>query len=123
MDEYPTGSLDHNVPLLVVSGLSTTPTKSLLTDAKLKAKSILIRSELPPVDSREGRSILHYIQETDATALPWNSWDASRKYKFKVKTIGRVCARSVQFLSWNHVSDRLLGVLVTTATRPTSRRL
>lgn len=95
MDEYPTGSLDHNVPLLVVSGLSTNPTKSLLTDAKLKEQSILIRSELPPVDSREGKSILHYIQETDATALPWNSGDAARKYKFKVKTIGRVCTSPV----------------------------
>ncbi|KAI0133626.1 Gryzun, putative trafficking through golgi-domain-containing protein [Xylariales sp. AK1849] len=89
MDDYPAGGLDHNVPLLVVSGLSTGPTKPSLTDPSLKEQSILIRSELPPVESREAKSILRYIQETDATDLPWNARDTSRKYKFKVKTIGR----------------------------------
>ncbi|KAK9424248.1 putative Gryzun, putative trafficking through golgi-domain-containing protein [Seiridium unicorne] len=89
MDDYPVGSLDHNLPLLVVSGLSTGPTKALLTDPVLKEQSVLIRSELPPVDTREGRTILQYIQESDATELPWNGQDTSRKYKFKVKAIGR----------------------------------
>ncbi|KAF2999137.1 hypothetical protein E8E14_005869 [Neopestalotiopsis sp. 37M] len=89
MDDYPAGSLDHNLPLLVVSGLSTGPTKPLLTDPDLKEQSVLIRSELPPVESREAKAILHYIQEADASDLPWNGQDTSRKYKFKVKTIGR----------------------------------
>lgn len=91
MDDYPAGSLDHNLPLLVVSGLSTGPTKPLLTDPDLREQSILIRSELPPVDSREAKAILHYIQEADATGLPWNAQDSPAKYKFKVKAIGRVC--------------------------------
>ncbi|KAI0174181.1 Gryzun, putative trafficking through golgi-domain-containing protein [Pestalotiopsis sp. NC0098] len=89
MDDYPAGSLDHNLPLLVVSGLSTGPTKPLLTDPDLKEQSVLIRSELPPVESREAKAILHHIQEADATDLPWNGQDTSQKYKFKVKTIGR----------------------------------
>ncbi|KAH6648110.1 Gryzun, putative trafficking through golgi-domain-containing protein [Truncatella angustata] len=89
MDDYPAGSLDHNLPLLVVSGLSTGPTKPLLTDPDLKDQSVLIRSELPPVDSREAKAILRYIQDADATAEPWNPHDAPRKYKFKVKPIGR----------------------------------
>lgn len=89
MDGFPSGSLDHNVPLLLVSGLSTGSTKPLLTDPTLKEQSILIRSELAPVDNREAKSILRYIRETDASDLPWNSWDISRKYKFKVKPIGR----------------------------------
>lgn len=90
MDDYPAGSLDHNLPLLVVSGLSTTPTKPLLTDPDLKEQSVLIRSELPPVDSREAKAILRYIQEADATGLAWNAQETSKKYRFKVKPIGRV---------------------------------
>lgn len=90
MNKYPAGSLDHNVPLLLVSGLGAGPTKPLLTDPHLKKHGILIRSELPPVDSREARSILHYIQETDATHLAWNTKDTSKKHRFKIKTIGRV---------------------------------
>ncbi|KAI1847655.1 hypothetical protein JX266_006507 [Neoarthrinium moseri] len=89
MDEYPAGSLDHNLPLLVVSGLTSGPTKPLLTDPDLKEQSILIRSELPPLDSREAKTILRCIQEADATALPWNPQEGDKKHRFKIKTIGR----------------------------------
>lgn len=91
MDEFPTGCMDHNVPLLLVSGLTTAPTKPLLTAPELKEHGILIRSEVSPIESREAKSILHYIQSTDATNLPWNPGDGSRKYRFKVKPVGRVC--------------------------------
>lgn len=91
MDDYPPGSLDHNVPLLVVSGLTTGPTKPLLTDPDLKERSTLIRSELAPVDSREAKAILRYIQERDASSLPWNPQAHSKTYRFRIKTIGRVC--------------------------------
>jgi hypothetical protein len=94
MDEYPSGSLGHNLPLLVVSGLTTAPTKPLLTDPDLKDQSILIRSEIPPVDSREAKAILRHIQEADGSSAPWHAPDASVKYRFKVKTIGRV-SRSI----------------------------
>ncbi|KAI8635670.1 Gryzun, putative trafficking through golgi-domain-containing protein [Xylariaceae sp. FL1651] len=89
MDGYPSGSLSHNVPFLVVSGLSASPNKPLLTDPDLRERGILVRSELPPVDSREARAILRFIQEADVSSLPWNSRDNAKRYKFKVKTIGR----------------------------------
>ncbi|KAI0120535.1 Gryzun, putative trafficking through golgi-domain-containing protein [Hypoxylon sp. NC0597] len=89
MDGYPAGSLDHNVPFLFVSGLSSAPTKSALTDPILREQGALVRSELPPIESREAKIILHCIQERDATNLPWNSRDTSRRYKFKIRTIGR----------------------------------
>ncbi|OTB09584.1 hypothetical protein M426DRAFT_82129 [Hypoxylon sp. CI-4A] len=97
MDEYPTGSLDHNVPFLVVSGLgpASRPTRSRpgpedpLTAAGLRDQGILVRSELPPVESPEAKTILRCIRERDATELPWNSHDTSRKHKFKIRPIGR----------------------------------
>ncbi|GAP88337.1 hypothetical protein SAMD00023353_3001380 [Rosellinia necatrix] len=89
MDEYPPGSLDHNVPFLVVSGLSTNPTKPLLTDPELRERGILVRSELPPVETRESRTVLRLIQEADATSLPWTSQDSSKRYRFRIRTIGR----------------------------------
>jgi hypothetical protein len=127
MDDYPAGSLDHNLPLLVVSGLSTGPTKPLLTDPDLKEQSVLIRSELPPVESREAKAILHYIQEADASDLPWNGQDTSRKYKFKVKTLGRVSLRYQASPSWLSVRPILtspisVGLPFTTEARSTARR-
>ncbi|KAI0907835.1 Gryzun, putative trafficking through golgi-domain-containing protein [Ustulina deusta] len=89
MDEYPPGSLGHNVPFLVVSGLATTPAKPLATDPELRERGILMRSELPPVDTREAKLILRFIQEADATGLPWQSRDNPKRFKFKIKTIGR----------------------------------
>ncbi|KAI1777074.1 Gryzun, putative trafficking through golgi-domain-containing protein [Hypoxylon cercidicola] len=89
MDGYPAGSLDHNVPFLAVSGLSTAPTKPLITDPVLREQSILVRSEVPPIDTREAKAILRYIQETDASGLPWHSRDNSRRYKFRIRAIGR----------------------------------
>ncbi|KAJ2984395.1 hypothetical protein NUW58_g6080 [Xylaria curta] len=89
MDEFPPGSLDHNVPFLVVSGLSTTPTKPLLTDPELRERGSLVRSGLSPVDTRESRIILRFIQEADATSLPWKPRDGAKRYKFRIKTIGR----------------------------------
>ncbi|KAI2468316.1 Gryzun, putative trafficking through golgi-domain-containing protein [Annulohypoxylon bovei var. microspora] len=89
MDDYPAGSLDHNVPFLVVSGLSTAPTKSTITDPGLREQAVLVRSEIPPIESREAKIILRCIQEKDGTNLPWNSQDPSRKYKFKIRPIGR----------------------------------
>ncbi|KAI5866212.1 Gryzun, putative trafficking through golgi-domain-containing protein [Durotheca rogersii] len=91
MDDYPAGSLDHNVPFLVVSGLGAAPTKPPLADHDPREHGTLIRSELPSIDSREARTILRYIQEKDAAGLPWNSdsGDTSKKYKFKIRAIGR----------------------------------
>ncbi|KAI1387421.1 Gryzun, putative trafficking through golgi-domain-containing protein [Hypoxylon trugodes] len=89
MDGYPAGSLDHNVPFLVVSGLGTASTKHTLEDPGLREQGILVRSELPSIESREAKIILRCIQEKDATSLPWNSRDTSRRYKFKIETIGR----------------------------------
>ena len=90
MDKYPIGSLDFNVPLLVVSGLGSGTTKPLLTDPELKQRGILIRSELPSIDTREAKTILGFLQAADGTHLPWNGNDATRKHRFKIKTIGRV---------------------------------
>ncbi|XDG05786.1 hypothetical protein ABKA04_005401 [Annulohypoxylon sp. FPYF3050] len=89
MDDYPAGSLDHNVPFLVVSGLSNAPIKPTITDPGLREQAVLVRSEIPPIESREAKIILRCIQERDATDLPWNSQDPSKRYKFKIKPIGR----------------------------------
>lgn len=97
MEGYPLGTLDHNVPLLVVSGLDNNSSKPLLSDPLLRERGVLVRSELPPVDGREAKAILRHIQEADASNLPWNR-ESPNKYKFKIKTIGRVFAhRTVDF--------------------------
>ncbi|KAI0864475.1 Gryzun, putative trafficking through golgi-domain-containing protein [Xylaria cubensis] len=89
MDGYPRGSLDYNIPYLIVSGLGTNPTKIPPTDPELRERGILVRSELPSIDTREARAILRFIQEADASSLPWKSRDGAKRHKFKIRAIGR----------------------------------
>ncbi|KAI2636717.1 Gryzun, putative trafficking through golgi-domain-containing protein [Xylaria nigripes] len=89
MDGYPLGSLDHNVPFLVVSGLGNSPTKPLPIDPELREQGILVRSELPPIDSWEAKVILRFIQDAGSISSLWHSRDNPKRYKFKVRLIGR----------------------------------
>ncbi|KAI0204569.1 Gryzun, putative trafficking through golgi-domain-containing protein [Astrocystis sublimbata] len=89
MDAYPPGTLDHNVPFLIVSGLGTTPAKGLPLDKELRERGILVRSELPPIDTREARVILRLIQEADASNRPWRPRDGAKRHSFRITPIGR----------------------------------
>ncbi|KAH6616984.1 Gryzun, putative trafficking through golgi-domain-containing protein [Chaetomium tenue] len=90
MDEYPAGSLDHSIPFLLTLGTRTnTPYDSGLS-AALKEQAVLIRSELPPLESDQAHALLRYIQDRDASQIPCNGRDASeRKYRFRIKTAER----------------------------------
>jgi hypothetical protein len=94
MDEYPVGSLDHSVPFLVTLGTRTGSPYDSGLGAALKDQAVLIRSDLPALESDQARALLRYIQDSDASQLPCNSHAASaRKYRFRIKTAERVRAR------------------------------
>ncbi|KAI1316286.1 Gryzun, putative trafficking through golgi-domain-containing protein [Xylariaceae sp. FL0255] len=89
MDGYPSPSLDPNVPLLAVCGLAPPNTiKPLLTDPDLKERAILVRSELPLVQSSVAQIILRFLQDADVAQLPWTE-HRSRRHRFKISHVGR----------------------------------
>jgi hypothetical protein len=90
MDGYPLGSLDHNVPLLIASGLLSTPPQELPLDAELKDQAVLLRSDLPPLDTKEAKVLAQYLGDVDSRQDAWNGRDQGNGYKFKVTTAGRV---------------------------------
>jgi hypothetical protein len=93
MDEYPAGSLDHSVPFLLALGTRTGATYDAGLSGTLKEQAVLIRSDLPPLDSDQAHALLRYIRDRDASQMPCNARDASaRKYRFRVKTAERVRA-------------------------------
>ncbi|KAK4176424.1 Gryzun, putative trafficking through golgi-domain-containing protein [Triangularia setosa] len=89
MDEYPAGSLDHSVPFLLTLGTSGDITYQSGLSAVLKKQAILIRSELPALDSDQAHALLRYIQNRDASDLPCNGRDAPKKHRFRVQTAER----------------------------------
>ncbi|RKL26708.1 hypothetical protein BFJ72_g13575 [Fusarium proliferatum] len=88
MDGYPTGSLDHNVPLLVAAGLNS-ETNELPLSAELKEQSILLRSELPPIGGGEAEVLAEYFKDVDASAKSWSAFERNEPYRFRIRTTGR----------------------------------
>ncbi len=96
MDEYPAFSLDLGIPLLVTLGIAPETSYESGLEPGLKEQAILLRSEVPAVDSELARSLLRYIQGKDAAELPWNGRDEKRAYRFRVRAAERVgCPRPV----------------------------
>jgi trafficking protein particle complex subunit 11 len=89
MDDYPAYSLDHSVPLLLTFGLPSSSKEDSTLEVALKEEAILIRSELPVVESEQASALSRYIREGDASGLPWNGRDDTRRYKFRLKSAGR----------------------------------
>ena len=90
MDDYPAFGLDHNIPLLVTLGIAPpTPYESGLGPV-LKDEAILLRSDIPTIDSEQATSLLRYFQEKDASNQPWNGRQTEKSYKFRIKAAERV---------------------------------
>lgn len=90
MDGYPAGSLDHNLPFLVVAGLTEAPVNALPFDNELKDQGVLLQSQLPSLETKEAKALREYIASQDAADQPWNPQLATKPYKFRVAFTGRV---------------------------------
>jgi hypothetical protein len=90
MDGYPPGSLDHNVPLLVASGLVSAPAPDLGLGAAFDDQAVLIRSDLPPMQGRVAKVLADHLGVVDSRQDAWNGTDTGSGYKFRVITAGRV---------------------------------
>ncbi|OAA70247.1 hypothetical protein ISF_02221 [Cordyceps fumosorosea ARSEF 2679] len=88
MDGYPLGSLDHNVPLLVFSGLTSTSSEVEL-DASLREEAVLLRSDLPPLDSKEAELLAQHFEDVDSEGQSWRGVSRDEPYRLRIKTVGR----------------------------------
>ncbi|KAH7629967.1 Gryzun, putative trafficking through golgi-domain-containing protein [Sordaria sp. MPI-SDFR-AT-0083] len=92
MDDYPRGSLDHNIPFLLTLGVSP-PNSSSAHNPELsksiKDQAIQVQSDLPTVDLPPAQALLHYIQERDASNLPCIAYEHQLRYRFRVKSAER----------------------------------
>jgi hypothetical protein len=81
---------------LLTFGVSAGPSSKHAVElkAELKDQAVLIRSDLPTLDSEPALTLLRYIQDRDASQLPCNGRDMSRRYRFRVKSTERVRRRS-----------------------------
>lgn len=90
MDGYPQGSLDHNVPFLVASGLNDAE-PHLDLEGELSSQGLLVKSDLPPLDTRESQFLEKYFEEIDSRGRSWAVVPRDEPYRLRIKTVGRVC--------------------------------
>ncbi|KAM3512205.1 hypothetical protein MY11210_004123 [Beauveria gryllotalpidicola] len=88
MDGYPLGSLDHNVPLIIFSGLTSASPKIEL-DATLREDAALLRSDLPPLDSKEAELLEQHFGYVDSEGQSWTAVSREEPYRLRIKTVGR----------------------------------
>lgn len=89
MDGYPLGSLDHNVPLVIFSGLTSNSVEVEL-DATLRGEAALLRSDLPPLDSKEAEILEQYFGNVDSDGQSWTAVPRDEPYRLRIKSVGRV---------------------------------
>ncbi|PHH74190.1 hypothetical protein CDD80_3238 [Ophiocordyceps camponoti-rufipedis] len=89
MDGYPAGCLDHNVPLLVASGLNAQQADESQVEQGLRDGSVLLRSSLPLLDERLAAFFVKYFTQVNAHGLSWTSVSRKDLFHFRVKTVAR----------------------------------
>jgi hypothetical protein len=90
MEGYPKGSLDHNVPFLLVSGLSSSGTDELLEQHEWNEQGTDVASGMPAISSREAEELHRYFSGLDSRQPPWSGRDKDKLYRFRALTVGRV---------------------------------
>ena len=96
MDRFPEDYYLHNLPLLLLSGLSTQPRDE--SDPSGRAHNFLqeggfrITIESPAVQGHLAQQLQEAFREQDATNIPWHSQSlaTSNGRVFKISSVGRV---------------------------------
>lgn len=89
MDGYPLGSLDHNVPYLLVSGLTTSNSELPLQENLKYERKILLKSKLPAAEGADAKALAKYFQSVDEQGKSWAAVGSKTPYRFRIKSVGR----------------------------------
>ncbi|VUC20837.1 unnamed protein product [Clonostachys rosea] len=89
MDGYPLGSLDHNVPYLLVSGLTTSNSELPLQENLKYERKILLKSKLPAAEGTDAKALARYFQAVDEQGKSWAAVGSKTPYRFRIKNVGR----------------------------------
>lgn len=94
MDGYPPALIEHNIPLLVVSGLGQLePSKNDINYPLLEEKGFRISSNAPLLKSDDAQALLKHFTESDASNAPWSGREHTGRNRFRI-----TCAASRDYI-------------------------
>lgn len=103
MDAYPADYITHNLPLLVLSGLSEDET-SKQDSASLESTSTLLKSHFPVVRSERGKWLRQEFEKLEGAHLPWNATAARSRnglVGYRIRLVGRVRGTQIPLGCWH----------------------
>jgi trafficking protein particle complex subunit 11 len=96
MDAYPPEYVDHNLPLIVLSGLEPTTDHGVLPpvqDVLPGRATITLSAEIPAVTGERAQQLLHELLSADGRDAPWNARGLNHRgntIAYRMRTAGRV---------------------------------
>ena len=97
MDAFPSDYVVHNLPLLLLSGLESEPSKEhdVVDHSKflLREGGFRIKTDIPPVTGTVVETLREALLGSDASAANWNGRAISAKEYgggYKIRSVGRV---------------------------------
>ncbi|CAG8921825.1 unnamed protein product [Penicillium salamii] len=98
MDAYPEDYVNHNLPLVLLSGLEADDTAAVTSDYPLIAeKGTHIFSDFPPLTGGVAEELRSLFLQEDGTHMPWKSRinvsgnTATANIAYRIKSSGRSC--------------------------------
>ncbi|KAF2842389.1 hypothetical protein M501DRAFT_927446 [Patellaria atrata CBS 101060] len=92
MDAYPADYVAHNLPLIVLYGLSThedSQYSSTRSHSPLQDRGAFINSEWPNLKGERAQELLRDFLKADGTNAPWSSKSRTELIGFKFRAVGR----------------------------------
>ncbi|KAK2735957.1 hypothetical protein FQN57_001030 [Myotisia sp. PD_48] len=99
MDAYPLSYVDHNLPLVLLSGIGSTDADSHEKSpearrdfAVLQTSGFEICCDIPPITGKTASVLLDAFLAEDASQVPWNTRNFNQKSsgaRFRIETAGR----------------------------------
>lgn len=94
MEAYPPEYVEHNLPLVVLSGLGEQQNDAAnRSDLPRQESGTKLQTNLPECEGEQANQLLRQFLEFDGTNQPWNASalpGPSGVLKYRIKTIGRV---------------------------------
>lgn len=97
MDAYPLDYVEHNLPLILLSGLASTDSQLPASIASVSLNNgITIGSEIPSLTGERAELLSQEFLSVDGSDAPWNGTPKRSKggpIGFKLRAVGRVSGK------------------------------
>lgn len=77
------------MPLIVASGL-TSSSPEIELDESLRKDGTLLRSDLPPLDTKEAQLLEEFFGDVNEEGKSWVGVAREENYRLRIKTVSRV---------------------------------